>query len=243
MTEDMLARLAAIQRQAAELQSAVSAVQSQPQPQAGRGTDPGGWVSVTVDARGLPSRIEVRTGWQRRVAPEELGALVMVASAEALSDLARAWSESVDVDPLRSDVRASYPDGQELPASTLQRAEVYGHARDPLALTEEVLVALKAAQTSPEDAAPTGRGSAGNGAVTVALGPGGLSSCAIDARWAAQHGASGLNRALVEALSDARQALDERAERRRADAQNLTDLMNDALATLVRLEDRQPKER
>ncbi|MEU4814886.1 YbaB/EbfC family nucleoid-associated protein [Micromonospora aurantiaca] len=243
MTEDMLARLAAIQRQAAELRSAVSAIQSQPQPQEGRGTDPGGWVSVTVEARGLPSRIEVRTGWQRQVAPEELGALVMAASAEALSDLTRAWSESVDVDPLRSDVRSAYPDGQEPAASTLQRAAVYGHSRDPLALTEEILAALKAAQTSPDDAEPSGRGSGGNSAVTITLGSGGLSSCTIDARWAAQHGASGLNRALVEALSDARQALNEQAERRRADAQNLTDLMNDALATLVRLEDRQPKER
>ncbi|MFG2067751.1 YbaB/EbfC family nucleoid-associated protein [Micromonospora tulbaghiae] len=238
----MLARLAAIQRQVAELQSAVSAFQSQPQPREGRGTDPGGWVSVFVDARGLPSRIEVRTGWQRQVAPEALEALVMAASAEALSDLTRAWSE-VDVEPMLSDFRAAHPDGQVPAASMLQRAEVYGHARDPFALTEEVLVALKVAQAQPDDAVPSGRGLGGNGAVALTIGAGGLSSCAIDGRWAAQHGASGLNRALAEALSDAREALNEQAERRRADAQNLTGLMNDALATLVRLEDRQPKER
>jgi hypothetical protein len=95
MSDEILARLQQIQGHALKIQAAM---QSQPRPSEGRGTDPRGCVAVVVDSDGLPSRIEVWTGWQRHVAAEELGSLVLRLFREVAAQTMRAWSESFDLD-------------------------------------------------------------------------------------------------------------------------------------------------
>ncbi|MFI6784435.1 hypothetical protein [Micromonospora sp. NPDC050276] len=234
MSEEFLARLQQIQAHALSLQVAM---QSQPQPSEGRGTDPRGCVAVVIDPDGLPSRIEVWTGWQRHVAPEELGSLILRLFREVAAQTMRAWSESFDFDTWRSRAEATRVEELEragLPA--LEQARPFGSPRDPLTLTEEALRALKA--TREQAAAPpvTATGWDGERAVSITLAPGGLQGCTIDSRWALRHGASAVNAALREALKEARAALEEHAARRRAQAQRLDDLAREALATLAGLQ-------
>ncbi|MFF5056711.1 hypothetical protein ACFY1S_26370 [Micromonospora sp. NPDC000663] len=234
MSEEILARLQQIQGHALKIQAAL---QSQPQPGEGRASDPRGCVAVVVDPDGLPSRIDVWTGWQRHVAAEELGSLVVRLYGEVAAQAMQAWSESFDLDAWRSRAEAARADGQEdagLPP--LAQAPAFGSPRDLLTLTEEALKALKA--TRDQAAAPpvTATGWDGERAVSITLTPGGLQGCTINPRWALRHGASAINAALREALREARAAIEEHAARRRAQAQGLDDLAREALATLARFQ-------
>ncbi|PYC73898.1 hypothetical protein C7C45_06070 [Micromonospora arborensis] len=235
MSDDILARLQQIQGHTLKLQAAM---QSQPKPSEGHGTDPSGCVGLVVDPDGLPSRIEVRAGWQRHVAAAELGPLVLLVFQETAAQATQAWSESFDLDAWRSRAeaaRAGEREGAGLPP--LQQARPFGSPRDPLTLTEEALKALKA--TRDQAAAPpvTVTGWDGDRAVSITLTPGGLQGCTINPRWALRQGASALNAALREALRAARAAIEEHAARRRAEAQGLDDLAREALATLARFQD------
>ncbi|WP_433126515.1 hypothetical protein ACQPWW_27475 [Micromonospora sp. CA-240977] len=235
MTDDILARLQQIQAHALNVQAAM---ESQPRPNEARGTDPTGCVAVVVDPDGLPSRIEVRAGWQRHVAAEELSSLVLLVSQEVAAQAAQAWSEAFDLHVWRSRAeaaRAGEQEGAELPP--LEQARPFGSPRDPLTLTEEALKALKA--TRDQAAAPpmTSTGWDGDRAVSITLTPGGLQGCTINPRWALRQGATALNAALREALREARAAMEEHAARRRAEAQGLDDLAREALATLARFQD------
>lgn len=102
MSEDYLARLREIQKRALELQRAISAMQAQPHPSGARGTDPTGFVVVAVESDGLPSRIEVNTGWQRHLAADEIGPSVLLAFQQAVAEASRAWSESLNTESVRS---------------------------------------------------------------------------------------------------------------------------------------------
>ncbi|MGC4758814.1 hypothetical protein [Micromonospora trifolii] len=235
MSDDMLARLEQIQRHALGLQAAV---QSQPRPNEADGTDPTGCIAVAVDPAGLPSRIEVRAGWQRHVAAEALGSLVVLVFQEVAAQAAQAWSESFDLDAWRSRAEAAQAgerEGAELPP--LEQARPFGSPRDPLTLTEEALKALKA--TRDQAAAPpmTSTGWDSDRAVSIILTAGGLQGCTINPRWALRQGASVLNAALRQALGEARAAMEEHAARRRVEAQGLDDLAREALATLARFQD------
>lgn len=247
MTEDLLARLGHIQRQVQQLQSAMAAMQSQPRPSHGRGSDPDGWVSVVVDGEGLPSLIEVRAGWQRQVDPAELGQLVVLACEQAVAEVTRTWAQSLDLDALTPHTQQPSLDEvpHDQPPPPVREAPVLGRPRDPLALTEDVLTALKNTRDAGATPAAAASGSAGGGAVSITLGVGGLRSCTIDPRWATRHGASDLNAALAEALRQARAVQREQAQRRTAETQRLDDLAQNALATLARFQDltARPKER
>lgn len=235
MSDEILARLQQIHGHALKIQAAM---QSQPRPNEGRGTDPNGCVGVVVDPDGLPSRIEVWTGWQRHVAAEELGSLVLRLFREVAAQTMRAWSASFDLDAWRSRAEAAQAAEQEnagLPP--LAQAQAFGTPRDLLTLTEEALKALTA--TRGQAAAPpvTATGWDGDRAVSITLTPGGLQGCTINPRWATRSGTSALNAALREALGEARAAMEEYAARRRAEAQGLDDLAREALATLARFHD------
>jgi hypothetical protein len=235
MSDEILARLQQIQGHALKIQAAM---QSQPQPGEGRGSDPRGCVAVVVDPDGLPSRIEVWAGWQRHVAAEELGSLVVRLYGEVAAQAMQAWSASFDLDAWRSRAEAVRAGGQEdAGLSPLAPAPAFGGPRDLLTLTEEALEALKA--TRDQAAAPSvaATGWDGDRAVSITLTPGGLQGCTIDPRWAVRHGASAVNAALREALSQARAELEEHAARRRAQAQGLDDLAREALATLALFHD------
>lgn len=245
MTEDIFARLAQVQRHTRDLQAAVNAMLAQAQPSEGRGTDPSGCVAVVVGPDGLPSRIEVNSGWQRQMAPEELGSCVLLAYQQAAAEAMRAWSESFDSEKWKAQtgaVEAGERDGT--PPPPVEQVQPYGSPRDTLMLTEEALTALKA--TREQAAAPsTSTGWGGNRAVSVTLTRGGLHDCTIDPQWALRHGATAVNAALSEALREARAALEKHAAQRKADVQRLDDLAREALATLARFQDLidVPKER
>ncbi|MBQ0990705.1 hypothetical protein KBX08_11450 [Micromonospora sp. H61] len=235
MSDDLLARLQRIQGHALNLQAAM---QSQPRPNEGRGTDPTGCITVVVGPDGLPSDIEVRAGWQRHVAAEELGSVVLLVFEEATAQATRAWSESFDLDAWRfraEAARAGEQEGAGLPP--LDQTQAFGSPRDPLTLTEEALKALKATRDQAAAAPVMLTGWDGERTVSITVAPGGLQGCTINPRWATRNGASALNAALREALREARAAMEEHAARRRAEAQGLDDLAREALATLARFQD------
>jgi len=244
VTDDILARLRRIQRHALDLQAAVSAAQSRPlSSDGGRGTDPSGSVDVVVAPDGLPLQIAVRAGWQRQVRPEELGNAVLRAFAQAVAGPGRAAADSFDLDEWHSQVRRIEADSGDNPsrARALPQVEPYGSPRDPLALTEDVLNALKTVRDEGVASASQWTGWDGGRAVSITLGIGGLQACTVDPRWAAQRAASELTRALAEALSAARERKEQQAMRRRDESQRLESLAREALATLAMTQNVTPR--
>ncbi|MEU6206088.1 hypothetical protein ABZ814_21200 [Micromonospora musae] len=246
MNEEALTRLQQIQRNALDVQAAMTAMQLQPRPSEERGTDPSGCVAVVVDSGGLPSFIEVTVGWQRHLAAEDLARSVLLAFQEAVAEATRAWSESFDFDAWRSRAEAARAEARDGGAPPLHLEQVQsGGSTDPSALTEEVLRALKTARDQAAAPLITSTGRGGDRAVSITLALGGLQACTIDSRWAARQGASALNAALAEALEEARFAMEEQAAQRRTEAQSVDDLTREALATLAGFQDlnQLPRER
>ncbi|MEV5207632.1 hypothetical protein AB0K35_09160 [Micromonospora sp. NPDC053740] len=126
MSDEILARLQQIQGHALKIQAAM---QSQPSPSEGRGSDPRGCVAVVVDPDGLPSRIEAWAGWQRHVAAEELGSLVLRLFREVAAQTMRAWSESFDQEAWRSRAEAA-PLSAFLAAQATSMVNLHGEAVD-----------------------------------------------------------------------------------------------------------------
>lgn len=251
MNKDPLARLREIQSRALELQDAICAIQSQPHPNGARGTDPTGFVVVTVAADSLPSRIEVGAGWQRHLTADEIAPSVLLAFQQAVAEASRAWSESLNTHTMRSltslnrrGKAASEAPGRGGEAAMVQ-AQPIGDPRDPLSLTEEVLSALKVTRDQAAEASPTLTGWDWDRAVSITLTPTGLQACTINPQWAAREGSAGINAALSEALRQARAGIEECAARRKSTTQNLDELAQQALATLAGFQNltNSPKER
>jgi len=91
----MLARLQQLQArvtQFGELAGRLAAAA----PQQADGSDPSGWVRVTLGADGLPTAIKVRDGWGRRIEAAGLGAAVIAANADGIRQGMRAFSDRLD---------------------------------------------------------------------------------------------------------------------------------------------------
>ncbi len=236
MIEKMLARLGEIQGRVLELEAMVGAMRAQYRPAPGHGTDPSGCVAVVVDPDGLPSRIEIRTGWQRQLAAEAMSSAVMLAFEQAVVDSMREWSDVPDARGQRVQGEGA-GQGEEKPQSSVPQPLPLGSPREPVALAEEALDLLKAARSAGVAPPDQCSGSGGAGAVSVTFGVGGFQACSIDPQWVRRQGVAVVNSALAEALREARAVREDQVTQRRAETQRLNDLERDALATLVGFKD------
>ncbi|MFE3885180.1 hypothetical protein ACFXPQ_20120 [Streptomyces lydicus] len=103
-------------------------------------------------------------------------------------------------------------------------------------LVEDAISSLSAAgnfDTAPDHEAQAS-GSDPAGHVTIALTPASLTSCDVDASWAANTSVIQINRALGEALADARSALAHSSvsERAAGEGRRLDGLIDEAMAVL-----------
>jgi len=232
MQPDMMRQLQQFQRRAEQLGQLAKDL-SAATPQRSDGTDATGWVRVALGPDGFPVDIRIRDRWQERLEPERLGAAVVEANADAVQGATRAWADQLDDSGWwshRADMDATADSGSdvtELP---------YGERRESTDLTEEVLASLQAVQRQqPDPAVPDSVMDVGRH-ITIQVGPGGLTGCTIDPRWAMHSDANSINAALSSALQ---RAAAKRSATPRPGAE-IDAMLGDALATLRSLTTQPP---
>ncbi|MET8677223.1 hypothetical protein ABZW18_06455 [Streptomyces sp. NPDC004647] len=212
--DDRLAReLGKLQQHAAQISEVVSDMQRL-MPEGASGSDAQGAVEVRVGGDGLPESITVTRDWNRRRRPEELGGAVAEACGAAMAEMMAAWAQGLgqsgwDVNAKRVDLSREEPDTTaQLPGTTDLR---YVLPRRLDEVAEDVISSFENLRTV--DAAATAganaqaKGSDSSRHVSIALSPGALNSCEIDARWAEKQSSIRLNQAFEEALADVRFAM------------------------------------
>ena len=228
----MLARLQQLQAKVTQFGELANRL-AEAVPRQAEGSDPTGRVRVVLGGDGLPTAISVRDGWDQRVAAAELGAAVVDANADALRQGMAAFSQHLDDTRWWAQRARIDEDGPQPAAETLPRPPD-GRERDPGELTEDVLKALHTAR-QPAPARPAAaEGTDPQRYVTVTLGPGGLTGCAIDPGWAARRDGEAITAALAQALRAAKDAVPAPA------AEDLNGLLGDALATLRAITEHRP---
>lgn len=244
MDERFSQELARFQQTAVQLQEVISAAQRQ-LPETAHGSDPQGAVEVRVDRNGLPELISASRDWHRRCKPELLGAAVTDAYTAAATELMSAWSQGLASSDwaARVDEVDRTATGRPPGAAPNTVAETLPHkdwqhvvARPLDQVAEDVIASF-----SQLEALDAGAGHAGQATgrdagrhVAITLSPGSLSSCEVDAEWAAKQSSIGLNHKLEEALADARYALSraEAAARGAGSQQQLSSLLDETMAIL-----------
>ncbi|MGW1792846.1 hypothetical protein ACWCO0_07610 [Streptomyces tubercidicus] len=226
----------------AELQGMLSGIQGS-RPERAEGSDAQGAVQVRVGGDGLPQDITAASDWGKRCKSGGLGMAVVEAAHNAHSELMDTWSQGFPSGPWDAS-----PGRGNMGAAPASRAEAHGtpvpEERDtryvisrPLdQLVEDVISSLSAANSfeiAPDEAAQAS-GSDPAGRVTITLTPASLASCDVDASWAAKASVTQINRALGEALADARSALARSSvsEQAEGEGQKLDGLLDEAMAAL-----------
>ncbi|MFH8573770.1 hypothetical protein [Streptomyces sp. NPDC017993] len=226
----------------AELQGLLSGLQGS-RPEKAEGSDAQGAVRVKVDGDGLPQDITAASDWGKRCKPDGLGTAVADAAHNAHSELMDTWSQNLPSGPWD----ASSGTGHMSTASA-SRAETHGtpgrEERDtryvisrPLDQFVEDAISSLSAAGNFEIALDQGAQASGSdpaGRVTITLTPASLASCDVDASWAAKASVIQINRALSEALTDARSALARSSvsERAEGEGRKLDGLIDEAMAVL-----------
>lgn len=246
MNEEFIQGLQQFQQHALKLQNMMTDMQNQ-MPQGVEGTDAQGAVTIRLAPDGLPEFIKAASDWQRRQAPEVIGAVVSEAYGAAMSahmqGLSRAfensgWQAKADqVDVLFATSGSSAAAETSSTTTGLPGPDLrYVVPRSLEEVTEDALSAFSAVEqlavAAPEPAEATGTSTAHRVVLTVTKGA--LLSCDVEPQWAARQSSIGLNQAFEEALADAREkhsTLQAVAEDGAANLQ-LGGLLNEALAIL-----------
>jgi hypothetical protein len=161
-----------------------------------------------------------------RLEPERLGAAVLEANTDAVQRAMRAWTEQMDDSDWwrrRADADRTAASGGEVPELP------YGQRRESADLAEDVLTSLQAVERQPPGPVVPDEGVDDGRQVAIQVGPGGLTGCAINARWAARTGSSSINAAVSSALQ---RALAKRYAAPRPGG-DIDAVLCDALATLT----------
>jgi DNA-binding protein YbaB len=243
VSEEVLVRLRRLYQYAAALQGLMESVRASA-PRAAQGNDPTGSVHVAIGPDGLPTRIRVEDGWQRRIDPETLSDAVLAAFTAATAHGMDAWSQTLEriswqsrVEDLTAEARAQ---GEPRPVPDVP---THGPPRDAQYLTEEALNTLTSVRGQAAAGPAACVGSSAGGNISLVLSPAGLQACSVSPEWLSQQDVRSLNAALDQALSAAREELNERMSRRRSG--DLDDLASEALAALkhIRTVSEEPKGR
>jgi hypothetical protein len=222
---EMMRELEMLQERAAQL-GALARTLSRSSPDRAEGTDPTGWVKVTLDRSGLPAAIQIRNGWDQRIEPQHLAAGIADAHADAVSRGMRAWSDSLDENRWPSQ-RSTFDNGEAPPDREIRPLPA-GQRREVSELAEEVIASLQSAQQAPPPEAQTIEGTDDDQRVTIRLSADGSVSCSIDQQWAAGRSGDSITSQLSTALSRARARL----PRGDAPSTGVDGLIGDVLATL-----------
>ncbi|MEW9519396.1 hypothetical protein [Streptomyces tubercidicus] len=225
-----------------ELQGMLSGLRES-RPDGAEASDAQGAVRIRLDSDGLPQDITAASDWGKRCKSGGLGMAVVEAAHNAHSELMDRWSQNLPSGPW-----STSPGMGNMGAAPASRAEAHGtpvrEERDtryvisrPLdQLVEDVISSLSAAsnfETALDEGAQAS-GSDPAGRVTITLTPASLASCDVDASWAANTSVIQINRALGEALADARSALARNSvsERAAGEGRKLDGLLDEAMAIL-----------
>ncbi|MBO0868684.1 MAG: hypothetical protein J2P15_08985 [Micromonosporaceae bacterium] len=170
-------------------------------PRRAAGADPTGTVRMRLGPDGTAEAIEVAADWAETLRPEQFGAAVLAADADATQRRTAAWSTAlaardpwddpppvrIPVPPVASPAGRRAPD--EIGEDLIRAADVIlAYARDP-------------------GPAPTGTGH--HGGLTVTVGQYRLVSCTSDPQWTYHQSGGTLASAFGQALAAARRDLAE----------------------------------
>ncbi|BAL85564.1 hypothetical protein AMIS_3440 [Actinoplanes missouriensis 431] len=227
MQQDLMQRLQQLQQRttqlgqlAAELASAV--------PECSEGCDASGRVLVVLGRDGVPAEIRVRDRWQERLEPDQLGAAVLDAAADAGQSAIRAltgrldesrwWRRQRDAD------EGTIQDEEPLVRPPLGRPQHDGE------FNEQVMNALHASvrEAGQPHTALEATGTDSGQHVAVTLTGGGIVGCFVDPWWARDRTGSAITESVSAALRRARRDLATPAH----PSAQLDTLVGDALATL-----------
>jgi hypothetical protein len=210
-------------------------------PQRAEGRDSTGAVRTVLGPDGLPETIRLEPDWQRVLDPACVGDAVVEAARVAANQRLAAWTRALDdrgwtarADRLRADLEDE-PESAAAPAADLPGGIREARPRAMELLAEDVLAELDKANQFPglPAMAATGTGSDRSRRVTIVVSKAGLTSCAVDPRWAVQQSGSGLSSGLAEALAAARTDLARAAQHAPNPMAQLDRLLGEALALLA----------
>ncbi|MDJ0342328.1 hypothetical protein QMK19_21580 [Streptomyces sp. H10-C2] len=244
MNEDFIRELQQFQQNAQNLQNLMTDMQNR-MPQGAEGTDAQGAISIRLAPDGLPEFIKAASDWQRRQAPEAIGAAVGEAYGAAMGEQMAAWGQAFEESNWQGEAdQLDGPLGQPAASSAstvqpevLDRDLRYVIPRPLDEVAEDVLSAFDAVERMEESVSEPAeiKGTSTARHVALIVSKGALRSCEVDRQWAARKSYIGLNQAFEQALADARDQLS-RAESVAADdvaGLQLDSLLNEALAILV----------
>jgi hypothetical protein len=214
-----------LQEQASRLQQVIADAQSSA-PGRAEGTDSRRAVHVRLGPDGLPRSVRVASDWKRRVTADAFAAAVFEACMTAGRARMDAWAARLEqegwqsrVDRLRDDLdqtadnqtpagAAGAPVSGQVPAAFAGKPGKDG-PRPLHVLAENALSAFDAAgrRAASVPGPPQGCGQAAGGKLVLTLSASSLVSCQADPGWVSGQTASGLTRALGEALAAARASL------------------------------------
>ncbi|PBC83040.1 MULTISPECIES: ATP-binding protein [unclassified Streptomyces] len=226
----------------AELQGMLSGLQGS-RPERAEASDAQGAVRVRVDGGGIPQEITAAADWGKRCKSGGLGMAVVEAARSAHSALMDTWSQNLphgpwSTSPGRGNVGGDPASRTETPGTSApeERDTRYVISRPLDQLVEDAISSLSAAgnfDTALGQEAPAS-GSDPAGRVTITLTPASLTSCDVEPSWAANASVIQINRALGEALADARSALalSSVSEQAEGEGRKLDGLIDEAMAAL-----------
>jgi DNA-binding protein YbaB len=234
MESDMTHRLRQLQQRAERLGRVANDLAAAA-PSRAEGSDPTGCVQVSVGSDSLPTDIRVRDRWQERLEAESLAEAVLDAYTDALRTKQRLWARQLDETGWwrQRHVEGIRPAGAPLPAPAGGRPR----DGDPEFGEQILKAAQNARQQATQDPVQTAQGSDPGRHVTVRLGPGGLTTCDINPRWASNSSGTTLSSALTTALRRAKHDLASLP----GSTGELDDLLRDSLATLSEVARNQPR--
>ncbi|MFG2532345.1 hypothetical protein [Streptomyces sp. NPDC048516] len=226
----------------AELQGMLSGLQGS-RPERAEASDAQGAVRVRVSGDGLPQEITAASDWGKRCKSGGLGMAVVEAARNAHSELMDTWSQNLpsgpwDAGPGMGNVGGAPASrtGTTGTSAPEERDTRYVISRPLDQLVEDAISSLSSAgnfDTALDQEAPAS-GSDPAGRVTITLTPASLTSCDVEAGWAANASVTQINRALGEALADARSALAHSSvsEQAEGEGRKLDGLIDEAMAAL-----------
>jgi hypothetical protein len=231
MNEDLLGEVALFQRRAASLRARLERAQAAAgQPAAG--TDRSGAVTIRLATDGVPASAEVAETWLRTLGPQRFTAAVVEAANVAAAQRLTWWAEAMR-EPHRGQGQTAAPHSPHVPWSAPD-ATAGQQVRAASSVAEDMLAALRnvddLATRSP--LVVQGVGLDPGRKIKVTVSGGGLVACQAAPRWLPQQSGAALTRALNQALTTARAALD-RARRAPSPTNELDQLFAEAMAILT----------
>jgi hypothetical protein len=225
-----------LQEHASRLQQVIAEAQSSA-PAHADGSDSRGAVHVRLGPDGLPRSFRVKGDWNRRVPADAFAAAVFEACMTAARERTAAWAARLEregwqsrVDQLRDELDqtpagAADTGAAHMPVSGRVPAAFAGMPREDEprslhVLAEDALSAFDAVerQAASPPGPPQGSGDAADGRLVLTLSASSLVSCRADPEWVTGQTATGLTRALGQALAAARASLAGAAAAAEADA-------------------------